>query len=280
MRDRIARYQAEVSALSSAAVSQPITRSDGDILVELKEVNVSYHERKVSISGLLLLVARHKSPRYCKIRAGWYEQVKGGTFKDQTVCHRRFHMCCGLDGQSNHVGSGKTTLLSLLTGDHPQSYTQRSPSSLNLFGKSRNKWATVQLKKEIGIAGMDVLNAWPRGRKMNVWEVVATGFDGGFLSLGPKKVGNGLGEEEQQKRVERVDEVLKKWWEVQPHPAEDLDTYAKRTFSDLPVGEQSLVIVLRALVGKPKLVLLDEAWSGMDADTVKAVHAFLRSSGS
>lgn len=187
---------------------------------------------------------------------------------------------CSPGDRPRCAGSGKTTLLSLLTGDHPQSYTQRAPSSLNLFGKSRNKWATVQLKKEIGIAGMDVLNAWPRGRKMSVWEVIATGFDGGFISLGPKRVGNGLGEEEEQKRVEKVDEILRKLWEVQPHRAEDLDTYAKRTFADLPVGEQSLVIVLRALVGRPRLVLLDEAWSGMDADTVKAVHDFLRSSGS
>ena len=116
---------------------------------------------------------------------------------------------------------------------------------------------------------------------MTVWEVVATGFDGGFISLGPKRVGNGLEEEEQQRRVERIDEILRKWWEVQPkHRAEDLDTYAKRNFADLPIGEQSLVLVLRALVGKPKLVLLDEAWSGMDAETVKAVHVFLRSSGS
>lgn len=112
-----------------------------------------------------------------------------------------------------------------------------------------------------------------------MWEVIATGFDGGFISLGPKKVGHGLAEGEQQERVERVDEVLRKWWEVQPHRTGDLDTYVRRNFADLPVGEQSLVIVLRALVGKPKLVLLDEAWSGMDADTVKIVHAFLRSSG-
>ena len=114
-----------------------------------------------------------------------------------------------------------------------------------------------------------------------MWDVVATGFDGGFISLGPRRVGSGLGEEEQQNRVERVDEILKQWWEVRPHHrGEGLDTYAKRNFADLAVGEQSLVIVLRALVGKPRLVLLDEAWSGMDADTVKAVHAFLRSSGS
>ena len=114
-----------------------------------------------------------------------------------------------------------------------------------------------------------------------MWDVIATGFDGGFISLGPKRVGNGLGEEEQQKRVERVDEILTEWWEVQPHHrGEGLAAYAKRNFADLAVGEQSLVIVLRALVGKPRLVLLDEAWSGMDADTVKAVHGFLRSSGS
>ncbi|KAF9650289.1 P-loop containing nucleoside triphosphate hydrolase protein [Thelephora ganbajun] len=242
MKDRIARYQEGVSTSSSAGISQPPIKKDGEVLVELKDVNVSYHERKILQN------------------TNWTVRAS-----------ERWH----LQGSN---GSGKTTLLSLLTGDHPQSYTQRAPSSLNLFGKSRNKWATVQLRKEIGIAGMDVLNAWPRGRKITFWEVVATGFDGGFISLGPKKVGNGLAEEEQQKRVERVDEILRKWWEVQPYRAEDLGTYSKRSFSDLPVGGQSLAIVLRALVGKPKLVLLDEAWSGMDADTVKAVHAFLRSS--
>ena len=196
------------------------------------------------------------------------------------MSYKDFTCICVTEGQSCLSGSGKTTLLSLLTGDHPQSYTQRATSSLSLFGKNRNKWATVQLKREIGIAGMDILNAWPRGRQMSVWEVIATGFDGGFISLGPKKVGHGLGEEEQQRRVGRVDEILRRWWEVQPHRTEDLSTYSRRNFADLPVGEQSLVIVLRALVGRAKLVVLDEAWSGMDADTVKAVHKFLRSSGS
>ena len=114
---------------------------------------------------------------------------------------------------------------------------------------------------------------------MSVWEVIATGFDGGFICLGPKKVGDGLGEEEQQRRAERVGEILREWWGVQPGRTLDLDAYVNRTFADLPVGEQSLVIVLRALVGRPKLVLLDETWSGMDADTVRAVHTFLRSSG-
>ena len=52
MKDRIDRYQEEASASSLEAVSQPLIRNDGELLVELKSVNVSYHERKVSISGL------------------------------------------------------------------------------------------------------------------------------------------------------------------------------------------------------------------------------------
>lgn len=279
MKDRIAQYQRGVTGLSSVTTSRLLAKSNGEILVKLKDVNVRYHERKVSVLLLGLFVARRYLIRYYKIRIGRSVRTKDGTSKDRTVYILRFRTLICMIDQSYYLGSGKTTLLSLLTGDHPQSYTQCTPSSLTLFGKSRNKWATVQLKKEIGIAGMDVLNAWPRGRKMSVWEVIATGFDGGFISLGPKKVGHGLGEEEQQKRVERVDEVLRKWWKVRPHRAHDSNTYARRDFADLPVGEQSLTIVLRALVGKPKLVLLDEAWSGMDADTVKTVHAFLRSSG-
>ena len=85
MKDRIARYQAEVSASSSGAISQPLIRSDGDVLVELKDVNVSYHERKVSTLSLVFPVVRHKHPRSCKKRTGRYGQVKGGTFRGQMV---------------------------------------------------------------------------------------------------------------------------------------------------------------------------------------------------
>ena len=78
-----------------------------------------------------------------------------------------------------------------------------------------------------------------------MWDVVATGFDGGFIALGPKRVGNGLGEKEQQSRVERVDEILKKWWEVQPHHrGEGLDVYAKRNFADLAVCSSRISIDL------------------------------------
>ena len=56
MKDRIARYQ-EASQSSSVAASEPLIGSGGEVLVELKDVSVSYHERKVSTSGFALLAA-------------------------------------------------------------------------------------------------------------------------------------------------------------------------------------------------------------------------------
>ena len=97
MKDAIGRYQAEVSASSSMPVSQSLIRNDGEVLVQLKDVNVSYHERKASVSYVALSIAGHEFPRYYKIQTGQSERVKGGTFKDQTVClsWSRLHLRSG-----------------------------------------------------------------------------------------------------------------------------------------------------------------------------------------
>ena len=39
----------------------------------------------------------------------------------------------------------------------------------------------------------------------------------------------------------------------------------QRPFAGLPAGAQRIVLLMRALVGCPPIVLLDEVWSGMDA---------------
>ena len=108
---------------------------------------------------------------------------------------------CGKEPILN-PGSGKTTLLSILTGDHPQSYTQRAPTSaLALFGAPRRTHATTHLRTRIGVVSPELYNAWPRGRNMNVWEAIATGFDGGFVPLGPRGLGVGLHGESERVRA-------------------------------------------------------------------------------
>ncbi|THH14498.1 hypothetical protein EW146_g5833 [Bondarzewia mesenterica] len=229
-----------------------VKENPSKVLIDMRNVNVKYHERHARVLKDI----------------NW------------TICAGdRWH----LQGAN---GSGKTTLLSILTGDHPQSYTQRSPSSLTLFGTPRRSHATTTLRTRIGVISPELYNAWPRARDMSVWEAVATGFDGGFVPLGDRGLGVGLrGElshEELEWRERRLWNVLEalgpQTWgnEVKP---ESMEEFAYRKFSELPAGVQSMVLLMRALVGQPEIVLLDEVWAGMDESMIAAARRYLKEGG-
>jgi hypothetical protein len=130
---------------------------------------------------------------------------------------------------------------------------------------------------------------------MTVREAVGTGFDGGFVPLGVRGVGLGLGgalsADEQAWREERVEVML---CGLGPHTwtmdwdssrglgmtgAAALKEFACAQFSELPVGAQAVVLLMRALVGAPPVVILDEAWAGMNEGMVRAARRFLREGG-
>jgi ABC-type molybdenum transport system ATPase subunit/photorepair protein PhrA len=60
---------------------------------------------------------------------------------------------------------------------------------------------------------------------------------------------------------------------------ESVEAFARRPFAALPAGVQSIVLLMRALVGRPPLVLLDEVWAGMDDGMILAARAYLRGDG-
>ncbi|KAF9222452.1 P-loop containing nucleoside triphosphate hydrolase protein [Gyrodon lividus] len=205
------------------------------------------------------------------------------------------------EGQRWHLqganGSGKTTLLSVVTGDHPQSYTQRGESYLELFSRPRQRISTPHLRSLIGVVSPELANAYPRRAGTTVWEVIGTGFDGGFVPGGKSGVGvgleGGLTDNVRQWRVSRVREVLcglgPSSWAANPsdarpsggHPelAEADERFSKHDFVNLSPGEQSIVLLMRALVSRPQLVLLDEVWAGMDDGMVRAARRYLREGG-
>ena len=127
---------------------------------------------------------------------------------------------------------------------------------------------------------------------MSVWEAVGTGFDG---SHGKEGVGGAERTlDEIEWRVKRCWEVVEAlgpaaWSRSSPFGAEAeltatnngvpsaaARTFASTAFSALPAGEQRMVLLMRAVVGKPPLVLLDEVWSGMDEGMVRAARRYLR----
>ncbi len=189
-------------------------------------------------------------------------------------------------------GSGKTTLLSILLGDHPQSYTQRHlllpslqrPSVHSKFElKSRKRIPTANLRQSIGVVSPELFDAFPRRHPgMTVREVIGTGFEGVFVPLS----GGGIGATESDQ------ETLREWreariWEMLEHlgpsawaPSESrrevTQEFAKKRFTDLGIAEQRVVLLMRALVGRPPLIFLDEVWSGMSEEMVKIARKYLR----
>lgn len=140
----------------------------------------------------------------------------------------------------------------------------------------------------------ELANAYPRRAGVSVFDVVGTGFDGSFVPGGKNGVGNGLegtlSDEVRRWRVKRVREVLNglgptSWGTDASIPTNGDELFApneifsKRDFVDLSAGEQSIVLLMRALVSRPQLVLLDEVWSGMDENMVRAASRYLCEGG-
>ena len=142
---------------------------------------------------------------------------------------------------------------------------------------------------------------------MTLWEAVVTGFGGGFVPLkGSERVGEirvgdedlgfevGMGNEPSEVEKEKRRREVGKWrisrcWQVlsalgprawsTPGTTETERQFAARRFTSLSPGEQRIVLLMRALVSRPPLVLLDKVWSGMDEGMISAVRRYLTEGG-
>jgi molybdate transport system ATP-binding protein len=144
-------------------------------------------------------------------------------------------------------GSGKSTLLSIITADNPQ----RFANDFDLFDKKRGgAGASIwDIKQQIGHISPELHLYFPRNT--TVFKTIASGF---FDATGVffKKL-----TATQIARVHEVAELL--------HVAELLE----KDFSQLSKGQQRLVLLSRALVKNPPLLILDEPCQGLDTDSVE-----------
>ena len=137
-------------------------------------------------------------------------------------------------------GAGKSTLLSLVSGDNSQAYA----NDISLFGIKRGSGESVwDIKKRIGMVSTSLQQDYRVGVTVRI--VVISGF---FDSIG---VYNQFSKRQQ--------EIALDWLEML-HMGKHIDT----PFRNLSYGEQRLVLLARAMVKQPDLLILDEPCQGLD----------------
>ena len=142
-----------------------------------------------------------------------------------------------LSGQN---GSGKSTLLSLVCADNPQSYA----CDITLFDRPRGSGESIwDIKKHIGYVSPEMHRSYKRN--LPAIRIVASGL---MDSIGLYAVPNAQ------------DNDKCRWW---------LDMFgighlADKPFLQLSSGEQRLVLLARAFVKDPQLLILDEPLHGLD----------------
>jgi molybdate transport system ATP-binding protein len=137
-------------------------------------------------------------------------------------------------------GAGKSTLLGLVTGDHQDCYT----NELYLFGNRRGSGESIwDIKKEMGI----VSPALHREHYIpgNCLHIVVSGF---FDSIG-------LYSKPTPYQLERA----AAWLSVI-----GLASLQQKPFRTVSYGEQRLILIARALIKMPRLLVLDEPTHGID----------------
>ncbi len=168
-------------------------------------------------------------------------------------------------------GAGKTTLLSLITADNPQGYV----NDLTLFDRRRGSGESIwDIKQRLGyvspelhlyfLRGKGIFNTIPGlekslpagGNSLRCDEVITSGFN--------EQIGFSASHSDFQKKA------VKAWFSIL-----QLEHLTDSKFAEASLSEQRLLLLARALVKLPALLILDEPCQGLDAHQTKRFTAML-----
>lgn len=137
-------------------------------------------------------------------------------------------------------GAGKTTMIRLITAEIEQAYSNK----IYLFGKKRGSGETIwDIKRHIGMLGTELQLLYRKG--ISAFNVVVSGF---YDSIGLYRIPD-------SEKVTRAEKLLEDM---------NLAYLANRIFDRLSFGEQRMVLMARAVVKSPRLLILDEPCQGLD----------------
>jgi len=137
-------------------------------------------------------------------------------------------------------GSGKTGLLSLITGDHPQCYV----NDITVFGYRRGSGESIwEIKRFLGYVSTAL--QWEYRVSASVRHVIISGFH--------DSIGLYTKYSDEQARIADA------WLDLL-----GMRHRAHEPFTQLSHGDQRLLLIARAMVKHPPLLILDEPCLGLD----------------
>ncbi|KAK5136588.1 hypothetical protein LTR08_002602 [Meristemomyces frigidus] len=260
-----ASSRAQVSRDGFAKQSLPLP--PGEALVEMRGVKVSYGDKTV---------------------LGDWQQPLNGEMQSSLWWSLHRGQRCGIFGPN---GSGKTTMLSLITSDHPQTYSL----PIQLFGRSRLPGpgepgiSLFDIQRRMGHSSPEVHAFFPK--QLTISRALESAWADAPLArptLTPeakRKVKACLrwfarelnpGQKQptaletlqaaslDHTTVEKSANALTDIYKELTANDADLAWATSMIVRDLSFSNQRLVLFLRAIVASPDLIILDEALSGID----------------
>ncbi|WP_248722757.1 ATP-binding cassette domain-containing protein [Seonamhaeicola sp. ML3] len=137
-------------------------------------------------------------------------------------------------------GSGKSTILNLISGDNPKGFMQ----DMVLFDMKKGSGESVwDIKKHIGFFSSDMLIGFKR--RDSIENMIISGF---YDSIGLYKF-----------PTEVQIKIAQEWLKVL-----QMSSIRNNSFTTLSEGHKRLVLIARAMVKQPPLLILDEPTNGLD----------------
>lgn len=147
-------------------------------------------------------------------------------------------------------GSGKTTLLSLIAG-----FKTQTSGLIKIFGEEYGEDNVIELRKKVGWVSSSFFDRY--FTKESVMHIILSGLCGTFCPDNHIK----------DQDIVLAKDLLRSF---------NLGDKMNRPYNTLSKGEQQSVLIVRALIGRPEIIVLDEPGTGLDIQARDRMLQFVK----